>query len=422
MRALALGCAAALLGCAPPPTNEIPADSEVMVHRDGTRIAGPTGDPLLLRCINVDGWLAPIPYLVSDAGHALLTSPHEFRSRMDDIVGEADAAAFWEDWRDRFLTEADFERISELGFNCARLPIYYRAIAHLEGGQPVFDEASLVRIDDAVSWGQIHGVYVVLDLHSAPGGQNTHPTVSDVPSTDTMARLWEGPDAAANQAATVAIWAKLAARYEGVVAVAGYDLLNEPVVPNSVDPQVLPDLYARIIEAIRAVDQRHLVFVEGDDLAHDFSAFDAPLDDNMAYEFHVYALTGFEAWATPELRDLQPYLDLRAAHDRPLWLGEFGEQTQEWQVGVIDLAEDHDIGWALYPWKRKQTLFWNPVLRRIKSTPEWYDVADYLAQKEGGSVPVPSAAAAAAGMAQILEAIELDSCPEDVNLARAVIR
>ena len=100
------------------------------------------------------------------------------------------------------------------------------------------------------------------------------------------------------------------------------------VRPTVAVPVLLPSVGA-ILEMI---GESVPVEIEGDALAHDFSAFDAPLDDNMAYEFHAYALTGLEDWANPGPEDIEEVLALRAAHGRPLWLGEFGEGTIEWQT------------------------------------------------------------------------------------------
>lgn len=408
------GCAPVEQADAPGNGQTIPTHGDAMVHSEGTRIVDGDGQPVTLRCVNIDGWLQPIPYLISDSGEALLVSPTEFAGRLDEVVGAERAAAFWSDYRDVFLTEADVERIAALGFTCARLPLYHRFA----------DEDALGRVDQLLGWGLKHGVYVVLDLHAVPGGQNGVPTVSDVPRDDTVPRLWQGPDAADNQQATVDLWRSLAERFAGQPALAGYDLLNEPALPASVDPDELPALYGRIISAIREVDPLHMVIVEGDDLAHDFSAFAAyaePPDDNLAYSFHAYALTGFEDWATPDEPDVADYLALRDAHQRPLWLGEFGEETLDWQLEVVELVEGHDIGWALYPWKRKQTWFFNPVLQRIPSMPAWYALSHYLARTPYAGEPVPSVQDAEAGMAELLASVPLAACTEDGALANRLM-
>ena len=395
--------------------------SRAMVRSSGSQVLDPAGQVLDLRCVNVDGWLWPTAYLISDSGNALFISTTELVDRLDDVVGEDRADEFWKEWRDSFVTEADFERMAALGINCVRLVIYYRAILTMDDGIPVFDEESMAYIDSAIDWGEEHGVYIVLDLHSAPGGQNGVPTVADVPATDPVPRLWEGPDAKANQDATVAIWQDLAQRYAGEPWVAGYDLLNEPALPAG-SGDALVDLYKRIILAIRSVDPDHMVILEGDNFAADVSVFAEPLDDNLMYEFHAYALTGFSEWATPDSEDLRPYLTLREEHDRPIWLGEFGEGTKEWIETMVDLAEAHDIGWALFPWKRKQTWFFNPVLQRIDDMPKWYALAAYLAQPAQGSIPLPSVAAAEEGMAEVLDKIQLANNAEDGALADAILR
>lgn len=402
-----------------PPTD---GDIATMVHSEGTQIVDPEGNPLNLRCVNVEAWLTPPAYLVSDSENVLQISPAEFMGRMDDVVGASRARSFWKDWRDNFITEDDFARMSALGFNCARLIIYYRAIATLESGEPVFDESRLAYIDSAVSWAKSHGMYVVLDLHAAPGGQNPVSTISDVPSTDRVARLWVGPDAAANKNATVSIWGMLAERYRNETTVAGYDLLNEPVLPDGVDDSELVDLYQRIVTEIRRVDSKHMIILEGNNFAHDFSMFSEPMDDNMAYEFHAYALfSPTEKWAIPEQEDLQPYLDLRDLHDRPLWLGEFGENDRDWIIQMVNLMEVNGIGWALYPWKRKMTRLFRPVLQMIPNMERWYAVAQYLAQPADGDISVPTLTEAEEGMADILSAIQLANCTENEGLAAAII-
>ena len=395
------------------------ASQVAMVHSAGTQLLGPDDAPLDLRCVNVDGWLWPTVYLQSDSGNGLFISTAEFVNRLDDVVDPARADRFWKDWRDNFFTEADVERMADLGINCARLVIYYRAIATIENGEPVFNDV-LTYVDSAVEWGEKHGVYMVLDLHAAPGGQNGVATVADVPSTDLVARLWEGPDAQANQDATVSIWRFLAERYANEPWVAGYDLLNEPALPEGSGSDLV-DLYARIIATIRSVDAGHMVIVEGDDFATDFSEFTEPLDDNLMYEFHAYALTPFSEWAVPEQQDLQPFLTLREEHNRPIWLGEFGEGTEGWIEAMVDLMEENDVGWALFPWKRKQTWFFNPVLQRIGDMPQWYAVAAYLAQPPNGSVPRPSVEEAEEGMAQAISKIQLADNTEDRSLAGAIL-
>src|SRR3546814_8856147 len=90
-------------------------------------------------------------------------------------------------------------------------------------GMERWKEDGFARIDALIDWARANQIYVILDLHAAPGGQGT-----DLPNADRdpdAPSLW---DSAENQRRTVALWRKLAARYADEPWVGGYDILNEP--------------------------------------------------------------------------------------------------------------------------------------------------------------------------------------------------
>jgi endoglucanase len=207
-------------------------------------------------------------------------------------------------------------------------------------------------------------VYVVLDLHSAPGGQSKI-FVAD-PEPD---RLW---DSAAAQDRTVALWRMLATRYRGRAVVAGYDLLNEPDPPSGV---ALADLYRRIIRAIREVDPDHLLVIEGADAAKDFSMFSRPLDPNQIYSFHIYTWFGNDA-----AKRVAKYGNLAAELEVPMSCGEFGENTVDQireQVALFD-ATPWLTGWSFWTWKKAKNRY--PALHEIVVTPSWQATVDWLAR------------------------------------------
>jgi endoglucanase len=55
---------------------------------------------------------------------------------------------------------------------------------------------------------------------------------------------------------------------------------------------------------------------------------------------------------TPDQQALQPYLDFRERYNVPLWLGESGENTDEWVAQYVALLNKNDIGWAFWPYKK----------------------------------------------------------------------
>jgi hypothetical protein len=73
-----------------------------------------------------------------------------------------------------------------------------------------------------------------------------------------------------------------------------------------------------------------MIVIEGDDYAHDFSALRSLSDANLMSEFHEYTLF-HRAWRKPTEEGLAPMLELRSSTKRPQWLGEFGEESLDWQ-------------------------------------------------------------------------------------------
>jgi endoglucanase len=390
------------------------AEANPMLHAASGYVVDQRGAPVSLRCVNLSPWLDPEPYLLVKAFRALETSPSELKQRLAQLVGPDEAQSFWQQWEDAFVTEEDFKRLAKAGFTCVRLPINYKDILNgVETGKGALDESRLFPVDQAVAWGEKYDIYVMIDLHVAPGGQNTAPTVADVPSNDQRARLWEGSMARQNQELTIALWRALAARYGKARSVGGYDLLNEPVLPPGVSKQTLRGLYSAITTAIRSVDPDHMIILEGDKYAHDFSALEPPPDANVMYEFHEYSL-GQRAWGTPNQEALEPFIKLRASSGMPLWLGEFGENSLDWQKQMVQLMKSNEIGWAVWPWKRIALDNGHPVIESIVVPDSWNKLSKYAV----GAIFTgkPTAPQAREGMEQILRAIRTQNCEEDLSL------
>ena len=391
------------------------ASPNPMLHAAGGAVVNAHGDRVLLRCVNLSPWLVPEGYLMAGGSlAALTTSPSQIKERLAAVVGPERAAAFWRQWIEAFVTEADFRRLSAAGFNCVRLPLDANFIASRVDDHRVTFVPDMIRpVDDAVAWGTATGIHVVLDLHDAPGGQNSLSTVSDVPSSDHTPRLWEGPDSADNQRKTALLWRALAARYVHARSVGGYDLLNEPALPRGAPADELTHFYQATIAAVRSADPDHMIVIEGNDYAHDFSALQTLTDGNVLYEFHEYAL-GNRRWRRPGEGELEPFLQLRRATGRPLWLGEFGENTAAWQARVVGLLAPHDIGWAVWPWKRVALSAENPVIETIAAPSSWRELGGYLVGRWLARKPSPAAAEQA--MEDMLVAVRTENCRTDRSL------
>jgi len=319
---------------APPDT---PADPPSFVHVDGDRLVDGAGEPLLLRTMGLGNWLVPEGYMWNfyDAAG---DRPRRIEQRIVELIGADDAAAFWQTYRDRFFTEDDVARMRELGFNSVRIALNARLL--LPDGEDTFDETGFAYLTRAVEWGRAHDVYVIFDMHAAPGGQtgrNIDDCANDHPD------LYSDP---AHQDRLVALWTEIARRFADEPAVLGYDLLNEPIAPefDHFNDQLWP-IYERVAAAIRTVDPNHVLIVEGAQWANNWSSLHEPFEENLIYSFHKY-------WDDTSAASIQGYLDKRAEWQRPLWVGEIGENDDDWYRAVFPMLEEHDIGWSFWTWKK----------------------------------------------------------------------
>jgi len=306
-----------------------------MVHQDGQQIIDPDGKVIKLRGVLLEGWLMWNGALWG----AGFTSETVIATRLERLVGEDEFNSFQKAIYENFITEKDIEMIADLGLNAVRVP-FNHTVLESEAGEVDYTADGWVYLDRLVDWGEKHQVYVILDLHSAPGGQSGV-FVADPDST----KLWESKE---NQDRTVALWQAIASRYHQETIIAGYDLLNEPGFNNPAD---LVLFYQRLITAIREVDPYHMVIIEGNHLTSDFSFFSEPLSTNMAYSFHTYNFLSDEV----DDNQVDELTAISEAQGVPIWNGEFGAHKVEWTEEVLEMFEDPKAavsGWIYWPWKK----------------------------------------------------------------------
>jgi hypothetical protein len=151
----------------------------------------------------------------------------------------------------------------------------------------------------------------------------------------------------------IALWVELAHRYKDRYIVGGYDLLNEPIRtpnPDNIDHFVdsLKKFYTDCIREIRKVDQKHLFSLEGHHWSTKLDIFDHLYDENMCIHFHRY-------WNAPDTSILAEYIKASEHWNVPLWLGETGENSNEWFTTAFFMFDQHNISWNFWPWKKMAT-------------------------------------------------------------------
>src|SRR5919112_927514 len=264
---------------------------------------------------------------------------------------------------DFFFTEGDAGFIPSLGLNLLRLLVNYR---HFEDDRRPFEikEGDFRHLDRVIDLCAQQGIYTIIDLHALPGYQNQH-WHSDNPTHKAL--LWRHRHF---QDRTVNLWEHIADHYRAHPWVAGYNPINEPADPSE---QLIMPFYRRLYEAILAVDQDHLIFLEGNRYSVDFHMFGGPWP-GVVYTNHDYALPGFiDGGPYPGVsrgeyvdRDVLERTFLQRSsymleHDVPLCVGEFGpvylgeEEADRMRYQLLrdqlDIYDRHGVSWAIWTYK-----------------------------------------------------------------------
>lgn len=303
---------------------------------EGKEIFSARGERIHLKGVNLGNWLLPEGYMFKLKN---CNSPRKIDQAVRELIGNSATTKFWDSFLENYITEADIKWLSESGVNVIRLPFDYRLLTHDDFlGRDIH---GYKYIDNAVKWCEKYGIYVLLDMHGAPGGQ----TGDNIDNSDGYP--WLLVDEGMKQQVTD-IWRELARRYANDSTIIGYNLLNEPIAhyfeKDSLKPYLEP-LYKRITKAIREVDQNHIVFLGGAVWETDFSVFSAPFDDKLAYTFHKY-------WMPPEQSEIQEFVDFREKHNVPILMGESGENEDDWVRQFRELLDANDIHWTFWPYKK----------------------------------------------------------------------
>ncbi len=365
----------------------------------GKKIIKGNGDEILLRGIGLGGWLVPEGYMLQTSGFA--NSPTQIRNKIKALIGEANAETFWDLYYANYVNRLDIDRIKQWGFNSIRLPMHYDLLT--ERNQPyVYIEEGFAQIDSLLSWCEANQLYLILDLHCAPGGQNAE-NISDYDPA--YPSLWESD---LNKQRTIALWKKLAERYVNKEWIGGYDLINETAWDLGTNNVPLRQLFIDITTAIREVDTNHIVFIEGNWFATDFSGLTPPWDDNMVYSFHKY-------WNENSPSAIGYLLNIRNTHNVPLWLGESGENSNQWFSDCISLMEANNIGWAWWPHKKIGSIA--GPLSAIK-TNEYNQLLRYW----NGQIPQPTLEYSINALNTQAQKLHINQCVYQKDVIDAVFR
>lgn len=320
---------------------------------EGKKIVDGNGNEVLLRGIGLGGWMLQESYMMQTGAFA--NTQHAIQSTIASLVGEEKMQGFYSEWRANHCTRADVDSLKSWGFNSIRLPMHYNLYTLPIEKEPVPGENTWLdegfRLTDSLlKWCGENQMYLILDLHAAPGGQGKDAAISDYDPSKPS--LWES---SYNKDKMRALWIKLADRYKNEPWMGAYDIINEPnwsftaggnqngCSENSNAP--LRILMKYVTDAIRSVDTNHIVIIEGNCWGNNYNGIFPLWDDNMVLSFHKY-------WSGNDQGSISGIMQLRNQYNVPIWCGESGENSNVWFTEAIRLFESNNIGWAWWPLKK----------------------------------------------------------------------
>jgi aryl-phospho-beta-D-glucosidase BglC (GH1 family) len=307
------------------------AGSLPLLHAQGADIVDPEGHVVVLTGLNLGGWLVEEPWMLpfatdppAGSGFSPITDHVSLWATVEKRFGAQGMGKVRTAFRNTWITEADFKRIHDEGFNVVRLPFLASLVSEPNG---------MHWLDQAIAWAGENNIYVILDMHGAPGSQSDQ----DHTGQTGLNMFFKDP---AYVTEADAIWTKIAARYRNNNVVAGYDTLNEPMgTPNSDTLYVIQD---QLYHAIRAGDPNHIIYIEDGYTGVQWMPFPGPCGwVNVAYSTHYY---DFGAKSPADQQNtIDSYVTSidkeRLRRNIPFYVGEYGLEPNGTADELADLIK-----------------------------------------------------------------------------------
>jgi len=375
--AICLAGATMLLNCGKDPNNNGPItvkpDTNVSSSTDFLKSEGKnirnnsgTGDIVHLRGTNVGGmflqefWMTPTQSVDNKC-----TAQGDIYQVLTERFGLDKALELIHLYEDNFFTEWDFDYCAGLGMNCFRLVLYYRQFVDGNGNYYGYDAAAadpyataFAKLDWFIQQASKRKMYVILDMHGAPGSQNgmVKGGENEYWNSDRKVRsrlLYGQNDAEKNyfQDMYLNMWGIIANRYKDNPWVAAYDILNEPHCAGTADRDALWALYNKTYRKIRGIDPNHIItmMATSGNLA-DFNKYAKQYNfTNIMSHFHF---STSEKDVNTVLQQITPNVTQLTGFNFPVYGGEvsFGPNLDAWDT-CLKMLVDSGINYTNWSYK-----------------------------------------------------------------------
>ena len=273
--------------------NKNPEITDSVTTKDGRLYAG--DKEVILNGINLGGWLIMESWMCPLYDPKAEIAYSDILSILNKRFGKEKTNELIKTYQDNFITENDFKIIEGLGFNCVRIPFWYKNFTD-NNGNIIKNSDGYKYIDFALEQCKKHNLYAILDMHGCPGGQSVDHSTGTIGKNELY-------DNKKNLDIMESLWVDIAKHYKDNKYVLAYDIMNEPQnnggknYKNAWEPESeeavsrTNSVYDRMIKAIRAVDKDHLISVEG---IWTLNVLPNPTTmgwTNMLYQLHLYDTT-----------------------------------------------------------------------------------------------------------------------------------
>ena len=318
------------------------ANASNFVTIKGENLMDANGKRLYIVGTNLGNWLNPEGYMFD---FKKTNCEWMINDMVCELAGSDFAREFWQAFKDNYITEADIAYIKQTGANTIRLPFNYKLFTREDYMGKNDETEGFKQMDKVIDWCRKYDLHLILDMHDCPGGQ----TGDNIDNGHGYPWLFESE---ASQQLFCQIWQKIASRYKDEPVILGYELMNEPIATMFSDSlraalnAKLEPLYKRATKAIREVDLNHIILLGGAQWNGNFEPFsDWKFDNKIMYTCHRYG-------GEPTKAAIQSIIDFRDKIKLPMYMGEIGHNTDQWQADFCATMKKANIGYTFWPYKK----------------------------------------------------------------------
>ena len=318
------------------------ANASNFVTIKGENLMDANGKKLYIVGTNLGNWLNPEGYMFN---FKKTNCEWMINDMVCELAGPDFAREFWQAFKDNYITEADIAYIKQTGANTIRLPFNYKLFTREDYMGKNDETEGFKQMDKVIDWCRKYDLHLILDMHDCPGGQ----TGDNIDNGHGYPWLFESE---ASQQLFCQIWQKIASCYKDEPVILGYELMNEPIATMFSDSlraalnAKLEPHYKRATKAIREVDLNHIILLGGAQWNGNFEPFsDWKFDNKIMYTCHRYG-------GEPTKAAIQSIIDFRDKTKLPMYMGEIGHNTDQWQADFCATMKKANIGYTFWPYKK----------------------------------------------------------------------